>query len=702
MGGPRPSGGERGASRRSPSGPARRAERGTAPELTRRVARWAWVAALLPIVVTAGRAIADGWVPVGDSALIAVRARDVLGGGAGGDLPQLGMWASTSWSVGFDLNHPGPLLYLVLAVPAALIGGGAGLVVGTFVVNVASVSGIFVVARRTGGDLAAVAAMAVTAVLCWSFGSAVLVEPWHASTMLLPFALFALLVWAVLAGDRVCLPWAAAVGSLVLQTNLSYAVMVPALLIAAVAVVARDLWRRDPNPEQGADRGGATSAARHSAIRTLGLTAVVLAACWVLPVVEQFTGRGEGNISRLWRTLGVETPKAGLTYGVRSVARIVALPPWFARPSYGDAFDLGPFGNPLPSLALSLVALAVVVGAGAALWTGARRRGDRVAASALALAGGLVVLAVVTAWRSPTGTYGTIAYQMRWLWPLAAVVWLALAVAVVRHPRVASARRPARLATAALGAVTVVAGLANVPASNQGTTAAAGTYPVARELTEAVADADLTGPLHVVCGEGVFDPYCEAVMAALQDDGVPFVVDEGIGIRQLGAGRLVDPAAPPDRLVVVTGDFAIFTPPGARLVTVHEGLSEDEVVDLYLEREGLKTALADGTVRLDADGERVARRGDFGSVTVEGDSLRIDPVAAVDPRDSLFGTHRRDLVAMVHEDLVVADDGWDERLDRYAELQDRWDSESVAVFLEPASTEPSESPDVPESPEASG
>jgi hypothetical protein len=689
---------------RGPSGPARRAESGTAPELTGRVARWAWVAALVPLVVAAGRAIADGWVPVGDSALIAVRARDVLGGGPGGDMPQLGMWASTSWSVGFDLNHPGPLLYLVLAVPAALIGGGAGLVVGTLVVNVASVSGIFLVARRIGGDLAAVAAMAVTAVLCWSFGSAVLVEPWHASTMLLPFALFALLVWAVLAGDRVCLPWAAAVGSLVLQTNLSYAVMVPVLLLAAAAVVARDVWRRDPDPEpeQAADRGDAPSAARHSAIRTLGLTAVVLAACWALPVVEQFTGRGEGNISRLWRTLGVETRRPGLAYGVRSVARVVALPPWFARPSYGDAFDLGPFGNPLPSLALSLVGLAVVAGAGAVLWTGARRRGDRVVASLLALAGGLVVLAVVTAWRSPTGTYGTIAYQMRWLWPVAAVVWLAFAVAVVRHPRVASARPPARLATAALGAVTVLAALANLPASNQGTTAVAGTYPVARELTEAVADADLTGPLHVACGEGVFDPYCEAVMAALQDDGVPFVVDEGIGIRQLGAGRLVDPAAPPDRLVVVTGDYAIFTPPGARLVTLHEGLSEDEVVDLYLVREELKTALADGTVRLDADGERVARRGDFGSVTVEGDSLRIDPIAAVDLRGGLFGTHRRDLVAMVHEDLVVADDGWDERLDRYAELQDRWDSESVAVFLEPASTEPSETPDTPESPEASG
>src|SRR5262245_43457491 len=57
--------------------------------------RLAWgslVAVLVVLAVSAGRAIVTGWVPVGDSALIAVRSRDVLGGGQGGDLPLLGMW----------------------------------------------------------------------------------------------------------------------------------------------------------------------------------------------------------------------------------------------------------------------------------------------------------------------------------------------------------------------------------------------------------------------------------------------------------------------------------------------------------------------------------------------------------------------------------------------------------------------------------
>ncbi|HZA74921.1 MAG TPA: hypothetical protein VE623_00830, partial [Acidimicrobiales bacterium] len=82
--------------------------------------------------------------------------------------------------------------------------------------------GIFAVAWRRGGPVTALAAMAVTAALCWSLGSAVLVEPWHASTVLLPFLLFLVLAWSLACGDLACLPALVLVGSLVLQTNLAY------------------------------------------------------------------------------------------------------------------------------------------------------------------------------------------------------------------------------------------------------------------------------------------------------------------------------------------------------------------------------------------------------------------------------------------------------------------------------------------------
>ena len=633
----------------------------------RRLALLAWGLALVPLAVAAGRAIHGGWVPVGDSALMAIRSRDVLGGGPGGDMPLLGMWASTSWSVGFDMNHPGPLLYLVLAVPAALVGGGGGLVIGTAALNMASVTGIFVVSRRVGGDVVAAAAMAVTAILCWSFGSAVLVEPWHASTVLLPFACLGVLSWAVLAGDRWCLPWAVAVGSLVLQTNLSYAVLVPALLAVALVPVVHAALR----PGDG----------RRGALWLLGVAAAVGALCWAPVVIEELTVDDGGNLSRLRRSLGVSITTLDAGDGLGALARVVGLPPWWGRPSYGDAFPLGAFGNPLPSPAVAGAALAVVVGLGAVALVGARRRGDRVTVGAVTVAGVVLAAAYLTALRTPTGPFGTIAYQLRWLWPVGALVALALVVAAVRHPRAEVIRRP--WVPAALVALTALAAFANLPASHQDTTAPAAAYPVARRLTDAVGSAELAGPVDVVCGEGVFDPYCEAVMARLQDDGVAFVVDEKIGVRQLGNGRRADRGRPLDELIVVAGDYAVFTPPGARTVTRHEGLDRDEALELFYLRADLARAITAGDVRLNARGERIARRDGFASVAGEGPA-RIDAAASMEPRPDLFGTHRRDLVAMVREDLVVADDPWQASLDRYADLQDRWDNETVAVYLVPA------------------
>lgn len=631
-------------------------------------ARASLVAVLVPLVVAAARAIGEGWVPVGDSALIAIRARDVLGGGPGGHMPLLGMWASTSWSVGFDMNHPGPLLYVVLALPAALVGGGGGLVLGTALVNVASVTGMFVAARRVGGDVVAAAAMAVTAVLCWSFGSAVLVEPWHATTVLLPFALFAVLVWAVVSGDRACLPWAVVVGSLVLQTNLSYAVFVPVMVAAAMVAVGAGARRR------GADR--------RTALLILGTSVAVGLLCWAPALVEQVSGEGEGNLSRLQRSLGESTTTLDVGTAVRSVARVVSLPPWWARPSYSHAFVPGAFGNPLPSFLPALGALAVIVALVALALVDARRRGDRVTLSAAGVAAGLLAVALVTAVQTPTAYFGTVAYQFRWLWPVGAFATLALVVAAVRQPW-ASAPPRRRQVLAALAGVSVVMAVANVPASHQETTAPAATYPVARTVTDAVGDEELGGPIHVVCGENVFDPYCEAVMARLQDDGVAFVVDDGIGVRQLGPGRRVDPTQPTDRLVVVSGEYAAFTPPGAEQMFLHSGLTDDEQRELRSLRADLGEAIAAGEVRLNASGEQVARDGRFPSVSQDDAPLHIDAETALTVRPHLFGTHRRDLVAMVHEGLLDPDDRWRGPLDRYVELQDRWDMETVGVYLAP-------------------
>ncbi|HET6954896.1 MAG TPA: hypothetical protein VFI47_31330 [Acidimicrobiales bacterium] len=228
----------------------------------------------------------------------------------------------------------------------------------------------------------------------------------------------------------------------------------------------------------------------------------------------------------------------------------------------------------------------------------------------------------------------------------------------------------------------MAAAVANLPDSNQGTAAPAGAYPVGRDLAGDVAAADLPARVEVQCAEGVFDTYCEAVMAELQDHGVGFVSDDDLTLRQLGEarrrrGRL-------DRVIVVTGDMAVLTPDGARVVSRREGLTADEQMELHQLREDLKGAVTAGDVALSSDGERAARRGVLPSVTATTGGWRIDPMVVVGVRRSTLGMHRRDLVAMAHEGLLAVEPRWDAPLARYVELQDRWDERTVAVFLDPA------------------
>jgi len=672
-------------------------------ELTggRLTGRAVWVllaVALVPLVVAAARALVDGWVPVGDSALIAIRAGDVLGGS---DLPQLGMWASTSWQVGFDLNHPGPLLYDALALPTTLFGNAAGSVVGAVAVSAVAVVGIVVVARRCGGPLVAAVAAAVAATLCWSMGSAVLVEPWHASTLLLPFLLLVLLVWALACGDIACLPWAALVASFVVQTNLSYGIFVPVLAVWGLVglVLAR---RRD-----GA--AGRSALGRRRVVATGAATAAVLVLCWLAPIVEEVAGEGEGNLSRLARAAGGSGATLDPMRALRAVAAVVALPPWWGRPSYHRAFRFGAFGNPLPPAAPSVVALVALAGVLAWCWRTARRRRDAVSAAAVSTAGVFLLAALVTA---TVPKLVLVAYQVRWLWPLGAFVTFTIATTLVRrfagaaggagpghgpgtaaggtagHRPAAPAHPPAggrtRLVLGACAAVTVLVAVANLPTSNQGTPAPAATLPVARALTAAVRDADLTGPLLVKCSEGVFDPYCEAVMAGLERDGIRVLVDDSIGVRQLGTGRRGDAGDAAGTVTVLTGELAAFGPPGARQLTLHDGVDADELTDLEGLRDRIAAALAAGEVKLDDRGRRVAARGDLPSVSLgpEGEAT-VDGEAAVGLRPFLFGEHRRDLVAMVAEDLLAADDRWHAVLDRYLELQRAQDEETSAVYLTP-------------------
>ena len=630
---------------------------------------------LLPIAAAAIRVAAGDWVPVGDSALIALRSQDVLGG----QVPLLGMWASTSWSAGVDMNHPGPLLFDALAVPVAMFGNADGSAVGMALIDGVAVAGLYVVCRRRGGSLAAALGLAVAALLCWSLGSAVLVEPWHATAVLLPFLLLCALAWSVADGDLVCLPFAVAVGSFVVQTNLSYAVLVPVVL--AWSVIAYALRRRSERSGRGAEEGEAARAGGWRGARWLGLATVVVGMlCWLQPLGEQFVGVGRGNVSRLWE--GGRRPQETLDWptALRSVADVVAVPPWWLRPSYGEGFAFGAFGNRLVGLVPAVLALAVVAGALAWCWQDAHRRGDRTAAAAAGTAAVVLAAAVLSADQTPTSEAGTVAYQVRYLWPVGAFVVLAGAVALARRAPAGSTAAQ-RLALGA-GAVAVVASVANLPASHQSTTAPEPTAAVASHVVTELAATELPPLVRVECAEGLFDPYCEAVMAGLAGQGVDLVQHGEQALRQIGTDRRWsgDPNVP--ALSVVAGELSVFGPPGAEQLALHEPLSQADVAELRSLREDIAAALADGELHLNANGARLARDGGLPSVDGDGgDPGDIDVEQAMGYRRHLFGTSRRDIDLLVAEGLLAADGDWPDRLDRYLDLQTRLDEETVAVYL---------------------
>jgi hypothetical protein len=125
-------------------------------------------------------------------------------------------------------------------------------------------------------------------------------------------------------------------------------------------------------------------------------------------------------------------------------------------------------------------------------------------------------------------------------------------------------------------------------------------------------------------------------------------------------------------------------------VALHPGLGDRDQLELFYLQEDIRAALRDGVLRLDGRGRRVAARGDLRSAPPHDPGGRIDPDAALAVRDVPFGDQRREIVAMIVEDLLapVADRSLATKLRRYAELQRRWDDTTVAVVVEPLPPSP--------------
>lgn len=546
---------------------------------------------LVPILAAVVHAIRAGWVPLGDHGLIELRAADVLTS----NHPWLGTWTSASLTAPADMNNPGPLLFDALAPFIKWFGGSTGAVLGVAAINATSCAAALwqghILAGRRGQLLMATACV----LLSWSMGSEMLIDPWQPHVLLLPALAFLAAAGASAAGRVRSLPWMVALASLLVQSHLSYAYLVAIVGAAALFLCWRSL------------RSAAVTAPpcewRRSALHAFAVALV----CWVQPLVEQFFGEGTGNLSRLVDASGSSSDTIGAVLGVRLVGRIVALPPWFLRPSFQGSIpstqrsaDGSLHVAIWPSFAVSLLALAAVTAVAVLLICRLRARRDYELASLLTIAVVAVGAAAFTMLLVPVGPVGLAPHHMRWLWPISVLLWCSLAAAALR---LAPAGWPGvrHRRNVALAALSVVA-LLSVPTltSDSGPAADRRYRAVVSSVVDQLQGVQLDQP-------AVFDPtnlrfaepFSGVVLFVLLDEGQPVrFADEGL-VRQVGNRR----RAHGDELwtlQVLERDAALAIDPDARVLAYADGLTQAERTEMVALQES-----GDNATRLD---ELLARR----------------------------------------------------------------------------------------------
>lgn len=530
------------------------------------------LAAITPIVVAASRAAARGWVPVGDDAYTAIRGHDVFGG----HVPLLGTWSSATLWAHRQISHPGPVQFDVAAIPIRLFGSGTGVVFSTAGVNVAAVVTAALLARRLIGPIGATMVMLFTAGLLWAMGSELLFDPWSQYAPVLPFLAFLFAVWSVASGRVGAWPVLVIAGSYVLQTHLSYAVVVPGLsgwaVVAWLLGLRRLRRQRRSEPEQWTEL-------RRRQLKWAAIGVACVAVLWAQPVYQQLTG-DVGNMSELARSVvekGPPTP--GPRGALQFVGTVVGVPPfWFpptwARPRAG-------YGTIPRSLWLLAGALAVVVGMGAVLCWLARRGGDRTSVSGLVTAGLAVALAFSSILNAKT-SFGLItASYVRWLWPISMFVWTVLVIAAVRAVqrtgRFELPRPRPVVVGEALAALTMFVAVLTLPTVDHGAAAPRWAMRDTVALSrQALPRLRSRGPVLVRMQSATAFSIGPGLLSALQRHGIDFVVDDKDLVSQLGEDRRFDGTNARTLVLVVGGETAETAPAGYQRIAYVSPLTPAE------------------------------------------------------------------------------------------------------------------------------
>jgi hypothetical protein len=494
------------------------------------------LAAALPVIVSTIQAVSAGWLPLGDRAVIAIRAFDVLSTHP----PLVGQYSAASQVIGEPVLSPGPLLYWLLALPVRL--GGPAPVIAIGLINTCSIAGVVVLARRRGGLPFMFATAAAVAVMCSSLEGWILHDIWNPSAALFPFLLLIFLAWSVACGEWRLLPLGALVASFVVQAQLTYVAPTALLIVVSVGF----LYAMRP------------TIPRRFLLVTLGVVAV----CWSFPLVEEVVHR-PGNVERIVEVASSAKPTFGAGAGVHSVVHAIGLPPWWLQ-GPRDSFERVSEVAYAPRISAFLTAGVVLIGLTAIVVFGLRRGRRDLAVAALLALSLMLALGAGTA-STPTGgiLFGVVGYTLWWASPAGMFCWLVLGYGVAVGSRLGDRlstlhRPPAARAT--LAGVVGVALIGTVVASSLSADPFASSFTRIHRLVNAARDAAPTGETVVIDGSrtALASEIKGAVAYGLRDRGVRFLSADPPGI-----GTRYDPALHPHRggLNVLVGAETL-TPPG--------------------------------------------------------------------------------------------------------------------------------------------
>jgi hypothetical protein len=401
-------------------------------------------AALLPMLQTA-LALRAGWQPVGDQALIGLRARDVLV-----DPPLLGQPDSAdAQGARVESAHLGPIESYLLAIPVGLAGPRLGLSFGAALVHAAALVATLVLGLRRGGLVLMALLAAAMAAMASTIGPAILHDPINSDIATLALVPLALAAWSMGEGDLVVGPVFAVLAALVLQPHLANAPFAGTAVLIGIVGIARTARRRAPRPR---DR------------RALAVALAVTVVAWLPVLVAELTLE-HSNIAAIWSSTSVHEPVLGWAFALQRLARVVAPVPWFLHPTQA----LLPIAA--PSAATIVVGL-LLVGLAVSAATLLRGRGRGAPARLLVIVVVLLLAATSVSAQLPL-TAVVRPEHGRWMWSGGLLLWVAAAWAgwsVVARDRRRVLIRPVSYGLLAIGLVVGVAALARPPLANNGGT----------------------------------------------------------------------------------------------------------------------------------------------------------------------------------------------------------------------------------------